>query len=344
MFKRLLVPLDGSELAERAISVAARIARASGGTIVFVHVVLPPVEFGTYTPERRVALKPGAFEARLAEAEKYLRDITIIYAPVLAGIETETNIATGAAAPEIFSTAQLEKVDLIVMCSHGETGLKRWVFGSVAQEAVRHSPAPVLVLNGHGTLLRVPDAAHPLRILVALDGSALSENALEPAIQLLTTLTNALAEVGGELYLLHVVDVPPAYGKFWGQAYFPGSLRDEVSQQAETYVKAVTDRLLARPRAESQLTVTSGVYFGSDIAGTIIKLAEHAEHTDGYDLIAMATHGRSGLRRLIMGSVTEHVLGATRLPLLMVRPPRLEAKQVQAAEDSRTEKGTEAEV
>jgi len=94
-------------------------------------------------------------------------------------------------------------------------------------------------------------------------------------------------------HLLHVVDVPPAYGKFRSQTYFPDSLRNEVRQEAETYVKAVADRLLAGPLAKSQLTVTSGVYLSTDVAGAIIKLAEHAEnaeHTDGYDLIAMATH------------------------------------------------------
>ncbi len=229
MFKRILVPLDGSEL---AIPVAARLARASGGTIVFVRVVLPPVEFGTYSAEQEhvIDLKPGAYERRLAEAESYLRDITIMHADVLAGIATEIDITAGAAAPEIFSTARLEEVDLIAMYSHGETGLKRWVFGSVAQEAVRHSPAPVLVLYEHGMPLRVPDAAHPLRVLVPLDGSALSEAALEPTIHLLTTWAKAPGG-GGELYLLHVVDVPPEYGKFRGQAYFTDGLLEEVRQE-----------------------------------------------------------------------------------------------------------------
>jgi nucleotide-binding universal stress UspA family protein len=348
MFKRILVPLDGSEMAERAIPVAARIARASGGTIVFVRVVFPPVEFGTYSVEQEhlIDLKPSAFERRLAEAESYLLNVANTHADVLADIATETDIVTGATAPEIISTARLEEIDLIVMCSHGETGLKRWVFGSVAQEAVRHSPAPVLVLNGHGTFLRVPDAVHPLRVLVALDGSALSETALEPAIRLLTTWTNAPTEGGGELHLLHVVDVPPAYGKFRSQAYFPDSLRNEVRQEAETYVKAVVDRLLAGPLAKSQLTVTSSVYLSTDVAGTMIKMAEHAEnaeHIDGYDLIAMVTHGRSGLRRLVMGSITEHVLGATTLPLLMVRPPEIKTRPEKATEAAQTEVGAQAE-
>jgi len=325
MFKRILVALDGSELSERAIPVAARIARASGGTIVFVRVVLPPVEFGTFSVEQEhvIDLKPSAYEKRLAEAESYLISIVNIHADVLAGIATEYDITTGGAAPTIFSTVRLEELDLIVMYSHGETGLKRWVFGSVAQQAVRHSPVPVLVLQEHGMPLRVPDAAHPLRILVPLDGSALAETALEPSLELLKIWTGVPAKVGGELHLLQVVDVPPAYGKFRSQAYMTDGLIEEVKHQAQTYVKTVTDRLHAGSLATSQITLTSSISVKTDVAGTIVRLAEqaeNAEHTGGYDLIAMATHGRSGLLRLIMGSVTEHVLGATKLPLLMVRP------------------------
>src|SRR5215472_3053093 len=347
MFKRILVPLDGSELAERAIPVAARIARASDGTIVFVRVVLPPVEFGTYSVEQEhvIDLKPSAYEKRLAEAESYLLSIANMHADVLAGIATEIDITTGAAAPTIFSTARLEEMDLIVLYSHGETGLKRWVFGSVAQQAVRHSPVPVLVLHEHGLPLRVPDAAHPLRILVPLDGSALAETALEPAIELLKTWTGAPAEGGGELHLQQVVDVPPAYGKFRGRAYVTDGLLEEVKHQAQTYVETVADRLRAGSLAESQVILTSGISVKTDVVGTIVRLAEQAENaeeTGGYDLIAMATHGRSGLLRLVMGSVTEHILGATKLPLLMVRPlPKTQQEEV--AQTVHTEAGTAAE-
>lgn len=147
MFQRILVPLDGTELSEKAIPVAAWIARASGGTIVFVRVVLPPVEFGTYTPDRTIPLKPSAFERREAEATSYLTGILSSHADELAGIKTEIDVTAGAESHEIYSEARLEHVDLIVISSKEETGLKRLVFGSVAQEVVRHSPTPVLVLH-----------------------------------------------------------------------------------------------------------------------------------------------------------------------------------------------------
>ncbi len=339
MFQRILVPLDGSEGAERAIPVAARIAHASEGTIVFVRVIPPPTKVGTYAPVAsvRIAVKSEAFEKDLAEAANYLTDTIAAYAGNLTGIATEMKLGFGAASPEIFSTARLEHVDLIVMCSHGETGLKRWVFGSIAQQAVRHSPVPVLVLNEHGVLLPEPDATHPLRILVALDGSALSEAALEPAARLLAAWTPPQAR--GELHLIRVVDVPPVYGKFRSQAYFTDSLLEEASQEAKTYMKAVADCLREESLAGPKLTITSGVSVSTDVAGTIIRLAGYAEgveHTRGYHLIAMATHGRSGLQRLVMGSVTEQVLGATKLPLLIMRPRKTDAEPEKATEKAET--------
>jgi nucleotide-binding universal stress UspA family protein len=147
MFQRILVPLDGTALSEKAIPVAAWVARASDGTIIFVDVVLPPVEFGTYSPDRTVSLKPGAFEKREADANTYLSDVLLRYANDLAGIKTETDVVAGAASSEIYSKARLEHTDLIVISSKEETGLKRWVFGSLAEEVVSHSNVPVLVLQ-----------------------------------------------------------------------------------------------------------------------------------------------------------------------------------------------------
>jgi nucleotide-binding universal stress UspA family protein len=300
-----------------------------------------------------IDLKPSAFERRLAEAESYLHDIVITHADVLASIKTEADITAGAAAPMIFSTARLQEVDLIVLYSHGETGLKRWVFGSVAQLTVRHSPVPVLVLHEHGRPLRPWDATHPLRILVALDGSALAEAALEPAIQLLVAWTSTSAEVQGELHLLRVVDLPPAYGRMKSQAHISDSIQEEVRHEAEAYMKTVAGRLRASPRASDKLMITSSVVTSPNVAGTLVRLAERGEGTEhagtlsggqgSYDLIAMATHGRSGLRRVVMGSVTEHMLGTTRLPLLIVRPPEPETQREQVAGTTRTEKEAEAE-
>ncbi len=347
MFQRILVPLDGSEGAERAIPVAARIARTSGASIVFIRVVPPPAWVGAFGVgvHGTVAVQPKveATEKDLADATTYLEAITTAYAGDLVGLNTEIDVATGVASPTIFSSARDEYVDLIVMCSHGETGLKRWVLGSVAQQAVRHSPVPVLVLNEHGMVSSAPEATHPLRALVALDGSALAETALEPAAQLIAALSGS-AE--GEVHLLRVVDLPSAYGKMKSQAYISDSMQEEARQEAEQYVKAVTDRLHEGPFAAFKLNITSSVVVSTDVAGTIIKQAEQAksaERSTRFDMIALATHGHGGLRRLVMGSVTEHILGATRLPLLIVRPREVETAGDESGSTSQVE-GTEVEI
>jgi nucleotide-binding universal stress UspA family protein len=338
MFKRILVPLDGSEHAERAIPVAARIARASGGTIIFLR-VLPPADLAGYAATNDPMFPPTGvrvFETDVADAASYLTATSDAYADELTGIPTEMDLAAGAIPPTIFSTARREHVDLAVMCSRGITGLKRWMVGSVAQEAIHHSPVPMLVLNEHGSAFPAPDAAHPLRILVALDGSVQSEMVLEPALQLIAALA---APAWGVLHLLRIVDLPSAYGKLRSQAHISDSMLGEARHEAEAYLKVLADRLYAGTPADLELTITSSVAVSTDVAGTMIKTAEQAEgpgHLGGCDLMAMATHGREGLQRLVRGSVTEHVLGATKLPLLMLRPPEAEAAHAQAAETTKT--------
>jgi nucleotide-binding universal stress UspA family protein len=321
MFQRILVPLDGSNGSERAIPVAARIARASGGSIVFIRVVPALAEAGTFAAglHGTLAMKPAieASEIELAGAASYLAAIIAAYADELAGIKTAMDVAAGAASPTIFSTARHEYVDLVVMCSHGETGLKRWVLGSVAQQVVRHSPVPVLVLNEHGMVPPALYTAHSLRVLVPLDGSALAEAALEPAAHLIAALA---APAHCDVHLLRVVDLPSTYGSMKSQAHISDSMQQEAQKEAQTYVQAMAERLRETTFATVKLNLTWSVAVSTDVAATIIKQAEQAGSSDGYDVIAIATHGRGGLERLVMGSVTEHLLGATRLPLLIVRP------------------------
>lgn len=339
MLQRILVPLDGSKGAERAIPVAARIARTSGGSIVFIHVVPQPAIIGTFGSGMygTVAVEPDVevSEKELADAASYLEEMTTAYAGDLVGIKTETDVATGATSSAIFLAARDEHVDMIVMCSHGNTGLKRWIFGSIAQKAVRHSPVPVLVLNEHGLIPFEADVSHPLRVLVPLDGSALAETALEPAVQLIAALA---PPAQSEVHLMCVVDLPSAYGKMKSQAYISDSMQEEAKQEAEKYIKDMAVRLHEGPFAAFKLNVTASVSISTDVAGTIIKKAEKtADGFPGFDLIAMATHGRGSLRRLVMGSVTEHILGSMKLPLLIVRPQEVETSDEKSGETAQAE-------
>jgi nucleotide-binding universal stress UspA family protein len=323
MFERILVPLDGTKRSEKAIPVAARIARASKGTIVLVEVILPPVEFGTYTPDRTVALKPGAFVERTETAASYLRGITMLYASDLAGIDVETEILAGAVSPELSRAASKEKADLIVLCSRGEVGLKRRVFGSVAQEMERHSATAVLVLNEHEARFPASGAPHPLRVLVPLDGSLLSEEALLPAASLTAAVSSSPQS---ELHLLRVVDGPLIYENRKGQAYMSDLVREGALQDAEMYLESVIERR-TKDLMKLNLCMKSSVVASMNVAGAIVQEAEQARGTaSSFDLIAMTTHGRSGLLRVALGSVTENVLGATKLPLLIIRSRQAKVK------------------
>ncbi len=314
MFQRILVPLDGSTRAESAVPVAVRLAQASGGSVILLHVAVPPVSSGKFSVPEAYP-KVGTDEEQ-ASATEYLK--TLAQSDELRGITTKAQTFVGAVAPTILSATQSLHADLIVLCSHGFTGFKRWMLGSVAHKLVPHSPVPVLVLRDEGP---VPSAAsgHPLRAFVPLDGSPLSESALEPAAQLIAALAPPTQRA---LQLLRVVDIPSSYGKFRGiaDASFDAEMRAEAKREDEQYLDAVAKRFAEGKLAQYNLAVTSTAVIDPDVAEAIVQVAEQAEGTGGFGthVIVMATHGRGGLQRWVLGSVAERVLHTTKLPLLVV--------------------------
>lgn len=342
MFQRILVPLDGSPRAEQAIPVAARIAHTSGGTLVLLQVAGIPLEYEPALYASYVAQTPfyaqELLNAELAKARYYLVDLA--QSEHLTGISTETEVRSGAAAPAILEFARAQQIDLIVMCSHGRTGFMRWALGSVAQKIAWHSPVPVLVLRegNFEHAERLAEAAHPVRALVALDGSPLAEAALVPAAQLVTALA---APAQGALHLAQVVTLPMLlseqdYKQHDGESAVEseafnnnsGRARKQALQEAIGYLSTVADNLRNSWAVAPGLKVTWSVTVNEDVADTLIRMAELGEETGTYkvqgcDLIAMATHGRGGLQRWMLGSITERVLDGTKLPLLIVRPQEL---------------------
>jgi nucleotide-binding universal stress UspA family protein len=313
MFQRIIVPLDGSRRAERAIPVAANLARVSQGSIVFLRVVVPQHEIGSYGAEPAVGVVPSMLEIRIAEADHYLSSVATIFRDYLTGIKIETEVETGRTASTLVSAAGFEHGDLIVLCSHGDTGLKRWVFKSVAVQAMRHSPIPVLVLNEHSSTHSLEDLVQPFRVLVPLDGSVLAETVLDPLVQLMAALSpNGM----GTLHMLSVIDLPVLNGSMRGQIRVDPLVSEHMCAEAERYLDVVIKRLQEEIRGNAHLSITKSIIVSSDVPGTIMQQAEEKQ----CDMIAMATHGRGGLIRILMGSVTERVLGHTLLPLLVARP------------------------
>ncbi len=313
MFQRIIVPLDGSSRAERAIPVAANLARASQGSIVFLRVVIPAHSVGFYGAEPAVGVVPTILETSIAEADSYLTSVATVFRNYLKGIRVETEVETGSAASTILSATRWEHGDLIVLCSHGDTGLKRWIFNSIALQAARKSPVPVLIVNEHGETHPLENLTHPLHVMVALDGSMLAEIALNSVVHLMTAL-NPTGQ--NTLHLLRVIDVPVVNGSMRGHTQLEPLIREKACTQAKAYLEQVVKRLQEEVQSKGTLAITTSIVVSSDVAGAIIQQAE--ENT--CDLIAIATHGRGGLMRILMGSVTERILGYTKLPLFIVRP------------------------
>jgi nucleotide-binding universal stress UspA family protein len=325
MFERILVPLDGSYLAERALAVAARLARASQGSIVVVRAA-------------STALTRTGREALLAQAQEYLNQIPTF--PTVHDLPVERVARLGPAASTILATVDSHAIDLVVMCSHGYTGMARTIMGSIAQEVIRQAPVPVLLLRAEGPLPTGThaDAHRPPRILVGLDGSAYAKQALLPA----ATLIGALAvPAQGALHLTRVI-TPSAYQ----QTSQPHQSLDDAIQKTDRSLRRTIENMRdgfeVPSIADLGLQFTSSVAVGEDVAETLLRVAEHGEGMNGSegktwcDLIALATHGHTGLHRWALGSVTEHVSTQTKLPILIVRPQRTFGKQRQLTPAVRT--------
>ncbi len=320
MFQRILVPLDGSFRAEQALPVAARIARFAGGSVVLLKVVSIKVD-GRQLDVQDTSFMQTVLHEELGKAKEYLEGVA--RSDVLLGIKTETETTLGVVAQTILTYAQLHAIDLIVVSSHGLTGFKRWAMGSIAQKIVRHSSVPVLLLHEGGPQLSQlhADARHPFRILLPLDGSALAEAALIPAARLVAYLAPPTT---GALHLTQVVETPTLEsGHDVEQS--PLDEREKALQKAVTYLSTVADKLSDGIAKAYGLKVTWSAITNEDVAAALIRMAEVGENTgvlevEGCDLIAISTHGQSGLEHWMMGSITERVLNGTKLPLLIICP------------------------
>jgi nucleotide-binding universal stress UspA family protein len=327
MFQHILVPLDGSPRAEHALPIAARLAHASGGCITVLRAVPLPGAFAWQT--RKSIRRQETLDADRVQAADYLNRLAA--SEELAGVKMITEVCHGQPAQLILAAAgshslDTPPVDLIVMCSHGYMGFKRWMLGSVAQKIIRHSPVPVLVLRDGGIVpsCPYPDPTRPLHAVaatIALDGSSLAEAALLPTAYLVAALA---APAQGSLHLTRVVQRPGIGAVLNGRERLDPLQREQALEEAINYLCKTADTLRASLAGDLHLAVTWSVAANADVADALIKVAEMGRVDagtsvfGGCDILALTTHGRGGLQRWALGSVTERILGATRLPMLVV--------------------------
>lgn len=324
MFQRILVPLDGSACAERALPVAARLARTSGGSIIMLRVVTSKTDFlpsmGVVQP---MQIAQTEMDTDFAQAELYLAQLTVL--SDLVGISTETVILAGNPPSTILSVASSYRADVIVLYSHGTTELKWGKRGSVTHKVVRLSPVPVLVLRSgkDNSIDPYTSDKKPFYVLATLDGSPLAETVLKPLAQVISRLALPCQY---HINLLYVVNIANHFDGLHDYAYSDRDILKQARMRARLYMQTATDHLyaeLACALPSLNFTITSSVKFRKDIPDAIIDVAEHGdigeENPGSYDLLAMATHGRSAILHQALGSVTERVLDGTKLSLLIAQ-------------------------
>ena len=295
MFTTILVPLDGSNLAEQALAPAAKLARRTNASILFVRAPSLAPAYATAESAYGLIYPEPVLRRASAEVTDYLKSIQA--RQVVSGITVRATVAGGEAASAILDEASQSKADLIVMSSHGYSGLTRWLLGSVTEKVLRAATCPVLVVR----------SSQPLRhMLVTLDGSELSGRVVAPAMA-------AAQALGASVTLLRVVPEISADQMHELDQYEAGlgpRLSLEMQEDAHGYLQTTINTFDGLG-----LDISAAVRCGP-AASTILEYAEgHA-----VDLIAMATHGRSGVKRWVYGSVTEKVLRAGGYSMLVVRP------------------------
>ena len=309
MIRSILVPLDGSTFAEHALALAAWIARRAPASLqlVQVHRPVPPADM-----EGIWSLDDGELSMR-REENAYL-------GRVAHRVEGETSVPAGVAlldgdvAAAIQDRATEAAADLVVLSTHGRGTLGRFWLGSVADELVRRLPIPVLLVRpAEGPVdFDAPPAIK--NILIPLDGGPLAEQIIEPAL--------ALGRALGAAFTLVRVISPGVRLDYAPENMALERLADDVlarsracQDRLRAEAQAYLDGIAARLRSQN-FRVETCVVADEQPALGILREAE----VFGADLIALGTHGRRGLSRLLLGSVADKVVRGGRLPVLLHRP------------------------
>ena len=297
MNEQIIVPLDGSKLAEVALPYAEELSsRLKTEVILFQAVQRALHMYGFYA---QVPFTDEEMEPITARAQAYLGKIGSKLNKK--SITTRCEVRVGAAADEIIKLAGENSVYMVTMSTHGRSGISRLALGSVADKVVRGTKKPVALLRAKGTHpdIRKKDILH--KALVPLDGSKASE-AVIPYIESLASKLEI------EIILLHILalDNHIIIETLYEQA-------DSLRSSARDYIEKVAAQL-------KQKGIVTTAEFIETKQGTeaeeIIKLADKTQA----DVVAMSTHGRSGITRWVFGSVAYRVLYEGNTPLLLVKP------------------------
>ncbi len=306
MYSRILVPLDGSKLAEGILPYAALLSRTFGIRIDLLRAVAPPapISDGSYGELTKLPHGPAPDQVK-EQASRYIADVERNLQS--SGLQASSSVQVGAPADVIAEQAALEANTLVAMSTHGRTGVARWAMGSITDKVINIADQPMLVVR--------PDQSKPLpeeirfeTLILPLDGSTESEQSMAHALPLAKALNLKVVLVtvnpGPSDYYL-VADYP-AGGVFYDSAEDVA----RADKDAGSYVEAVAERI----RGEGIRAVETRVARG-DAGSAIVDLATEIQNS----LVSMATHGRSGVGRWVMGSVSSKVIRHSGDPVLLTR-------------------------
>jgi nucleotide-binding universal stress UspA family protein len=293
MLRKILVPLDGSEIGELALVYAKELASAID---LEVQVVC--------ATEHRDEQTLSTCSLYLDKVAEQLR--TQIH-KVNPKSEVKTIIVEGEPARELVDYTQKEDINLIIMMSHGRSGIMPWTMGSIANKIIQNSQAPVLMVRAAQAVSRQRPARVFKKILLPLDGSSFGESALD----LIITIARALKS---EVILLFVVETVQYVHTIGGPDHFLYSEQqvEKMKRDAMQYLEKIRKQFGVR---RVRLMLRTG-----EPAREIIKLSNEEK----ISIVAMSSHGKTGITRWMMGSTSNKILHAGKTPLLLVRPRQVQ--------------------
>jgi nucleotide-binding universal stress UspA family protein len=294
MFNKILVPLDGSELAEGILPYVSSLAKGLGIPVVLLSVI---DHDAMEVPER---VRP---ESRAAEEAARARLVAVVERLGKEGVNAEYRLTSGKPAERIAEVAESEGCDLVAMSTHGRSAIGRGIMGSVTDKLVHIGHLPILTMTPDRARDYWKEGVEISRVMVPLDGSPVSESVLPYVEELAARLSLevVLVRVAKLASMIFSEALPQSGG---------ANLDAEIETEATEYLKGVARRL-----SDNGLNVQWKLLSGSP-AVAIVDLARETPH----DLIAMATHGRSGVTRWVVGSVAEAVVRASGDPVLIIPP------------------------
>jgi nucleotide-binding universal stress UspA family protein len=294
MYERIMVPLDGSNAAERVLPYAEEMVSKFSSEIALVSVAEP-------SPADSDHLFRAYLQTIQEKVRTELRDWG-----AKPGTPVNVEVLVGKPADEILTYAENKNVSLVVMASRGRSGEGPWLLGNIAAKVLRATTKPVLLVRTKAPAEGLQRKGLIKRILVPLDGSKVAEQIVLHA--------EGLAKVmAAELILFQAYESLGRTMSGEGFRVMPEKEVNEENKRREEEAKAYLEAI-AKPFRERGLAVSEAVASG-DPAEKILDYAE----SSAVDIITMSTHGRSGIKRWVFGSVTDKVLHAGDMPVLVVR-------------------------